>query len=142
MLREDFRSDGPRNRRGESGRDCCLGGRRNDRRAQAPGVGLALPVQVDLRARKAEGAPEVIASVLLAAGASRRMGTPKALLDYRGETFLDRLIRVTGAVCDPVIVVLGHHAQEIRGRVKSAAHFVVNPDPERGQLSSLQTALA
>lgn len=88
----------------------------------------------------------MIASVILAAGASSRMGTPKALLDYRGETFLDRLIRVLGAVTDPVIVVLGHHAAQIRAGVRGAAHgraqFVVNPEPERGQLSSLQTGLA
>jgi molybdenum cofactor cytidylyltransferase len=88
----------------------------------------------------------VIASVILAAGASSRMGTPKALLDYRGETFLDRLIRVLGAVTDPAIVVLGHHVTQIRAGVRSAAQsnvqFVINPEPERGQLSSLQTGLA
>lgn len=70
------------------------------------------------------------------------MGTPKALLDYRGETFLDRLIRVLGEVCDPVIIVLGYHADEIRAAVHGCARFVVNPDPSRGQLSSLKTALA
>jgi molybdenum cofactor cytidylyltransferase len=70
------------------------------------------------------------------------MGTPKALLDYRGETFLDRLIRVMGMVTDPVIAVLGYHAAEIRPQLKRRAHFVVNPDPSRGQLSSLQTGLA
>ncbi len=70
------------------------------------------------------------------------MGTPKALLDYRGETFLDRLIRVLGAATDPVIVVLGHHAEQIRASIRSQAHFVINPDPARGQLSSLQTGLA
>jgi molybdenum cofactor cytidylyltransferase len=84
----------------------------------------------------------VIAGIILAAGASSRMGTPKALLDYRGETFLDRLIRVLGALCDPVIVVLGHHADEIRVAAHGRARFVVNPDPSRGQLSSLKTALA
>jgi molybdenum cofactor cytidylyltransferase len=84
----------------------------------------------------------VIAGIILAAGASSRMGTPKALLDYRGETFLNRLIRVLGAVCDPVIVVLGYHAEEIRARARGRAQFVVNPDPSRGQLSSLQTGLA
>lgn len=70
------------------------------------------------------------------------MGTPKALLDYRGETFLDRLIRVLGGVCDPVIVALGYHAGEIRAATHGHARFVVNPDPSRGQLSSLKTALA
>jgi molybdenum cofactor cytidylyltransferase len=93
-----------------------------------------------------EGSPEVIASIILAAGASSRMGTPKALLDYRGETFLDRLIRVLGAVTNPVIVVLGYHASEIRAQIRAnasgRARFVINPDPARGQLSSLQTGLA
>ncbi len=70
------------------------------------------------------------------------MGTPKALLDYRGEKFLDRLIRVLGTGCDPVIVALGYHANEIRAEACGRARFVVNPDPSRGQLSSLQTALA
>lgn len=69
------------------------------------------------------------------------MGAPKALLDYRGETFLDRLIRVLGVFTDPVIVVLGYHAAEIRAGIRSQARFVVNPQPERGQLSSLQTGL-
>jgi molybdenum cofactor cytidylyltransferase len=84
----------------------------------------------------------VIAGIILAAGASSRMGSPKALLEYRGETFLDRLIRVFSTVADPVIVVLGYHADAIRPRAQSRAHFVINPDPDRGQLSSLQTALA
>ena len=71
------------------------------------------------------------------------MGTPKALLDFRGETFLDRLIRVLGSACDPVIVALGYHADQIRAAVKPGdVRFVTNPDPSRGQLSSLQTALA
>lgn len=84
----------------------------------------------------------MIGSIILAAGASSRMGTPKALLDYRGETFLDRLIRVLGAVTDPVIVVLGYHAERIRAGASGDATFVINPEPERGQLSSLKTGLA
>lgn len=69
------------------------------------------------------------------------MGSPKALLTYDGETFLARLVRVLSAVCDPVIVVLGHHAEALRAHVPKPAQVVINPDPERGQLSSLQTAL-
>jgi molybdenum cofactor cytidylyltransferase len=103
---------------------------------------LAGALQIDLRQRKIAGLVEVIAGIILAAGASSRMGTLKALLPYRGETFLDRLIRVLGAVCDPVIVVLGYHANEIRAAARGRARFVVNPDPARGQLSSLKTALA
>jgi CTP:molybdopterin cytidylyltransferase MocA len=81
-----------------------------------------------------------MAGIILAAGASSRMGAPKALLNYRGETFVGRLIRVMSAACDPVIVALGHHATAIRAASKGA-QFAVNPDPSRGQLSSLQCAL-
>ena len=84
----------------------------------------------------------MIAGIILAAGASSRMGTPKALLDYRGETFVSRLIRVLGACSRPVIVVLGYHADVLRQHIPSSAHIVINPEPSRGQLSSLQTALA
>jgi CTP:molybdopterin cytidylyltransferase MocA len=83
----------------------------------------------------------VIAGIILAAGASSRMGTPKALLEYRGETFVGRLVRVLETKCNPVIVVLGFHADAIRAGIPPKAHVVVNPDPSRGQLSSLQTAL-
>ncbi len=82
-----------------------------------------------------------IAAIILAAGASQRMGTPKALLEYRDETFVGRLVRVFAAACDDVIVVLGNHVEEIRPQVPMRAKVVVNPAPERGQLSSLQTAL-
>ena len=84
----------------------------------------------------------MIAGIILAAGASSRMGTPKALLDYRGETFVGRLVRVLGTSCDPVIVVLGYNADVIRQQVPATATIVINPDPSRGQLSSLQTGLA
>jgi molybdenum cofactor cytidylyltransferase len=84
----------------------------------------------------------VIAGIILAAGASSRMGSPKALLEYRGETFIGRLVRVLSKVCDPVIVVLGYHAAAVRPGIDGNAKIVINPAPERGQLSSLQTALS
>ena len=83
----------------------------------------------------------MIAGLILAAGASSRMGMPKALLDYRGETFVARLARVLGTQCRPVTVVLGYHADVIRPQIPKGVQIVVNPDPSRGQLSSLQTAL-
>lgn len=72
------------------------------------------------------------------------MGAPKALLQFRGETFLDRLIRIFSGVASPVIVVVGEHADQIRSGIKRSADvaFVVNPAPERGMLSSLQCGLA
>ena len=71
------------------------------------------------------------------------MGTPKALLRFQGETFLDRLIRLFSSVAHPVIVVVGHHGAIIRSGMERASQavFAVNPEPERGMLSSLQIGL-
>lgn len=85
-----------------------------------------------------------LAGVILAAGASRRMGSPKALLDLGGQTFLDRLIAAFSPSCSPVVVVLGHSAGAIRAGIRRAdgVTFVFNPDHAAGQLSSLQCGLA
>jgi molybdenum cofactor cytidylyltransferase len=85
----------------------------------------------------------LIAGLILAAGESRRMGSPKALLDFGGETFLDHLVASFSGICSPVIVVLGHGAEEVRAGLGAAekAVFVVNADYRLGQFSSLQCGL-
>ena len=55
----------------------------------------------------------MIVGVLLAAGASTRMGTPKALVKSRGQSFLVRGVRALWSVCDTVIVVLGAEGERI-----------------------------
>ena len=83
------------------------------------------------------------AGLILAAGESSRMGSPKALLEFRGETFIDRLIRCFSAHCSPLIVVLGHEPEVIRAGTRSPlkAVFVLNTDYQRGQFSSMQCGL-
>ena len=82
-----------------------------------------------------------VAGIILAAGESRRMGFPKALLRYRDETFLDTLIGQFAARCQPVIVVLGAHAERIREHTLRPATFVINTDYQRGQTGSMQCGL-
>ena len=84
-----------------------------------------------------------LAGLILAGGESRRMGSPKALLEFGGETFLDRLILMLGQCCSPVIVVLGHEPQRIKAGLVHAdlATFVTNQYHEWGQFSSLQCGL-
>ena len=82
-----------------------------------------------------------VAGLILAAGESRRMGSPKALLRYRGRTFLDTLIALFCQRCAPVIVVLGADSKVIRGGVSHDATFVFNPDYRTGQTSSMQCGL-
>jgi molybdenum cofactor cytidylyltransferase len=82
------------------------------------------------------------AGVILAAGASSRMGRDKALLPWRGGTFLSAAIRALQAVTDLVIVVAGANAGELTPIVNAnAAFMVINPNPEQGQFSSLKIGL-
>lgn len=70
------------------------------------------------------------------------MGQPKALLPWRGGTILSGAIRVLNAFTDMVIVVAGKNAAVLRPVVDAQGAFlVVNPQPERGQFSSLQTGV-
>jgi len=83
----------------------------------------------------------VTAGLILAAGESRRMGSPKALLPYRDTTFLDALCRLLAEQCSPVVVVLGASADEIRARSTGAVLFVVNADYRSGMTTSMQCGL-
>jgi CTP:molybdopterin cytidylyltransferase MocA len=64
-------------------------------------------------------------------------------LDAGGETFLDRLAGVFLECGCVVHAVLGHDADLVGAQIRRAARIriVVNPEPERGQLSSLQCGL-
>jgi CTP:molybdopterin cytidylyltransferase MocA len=59
----------------------------------------------------------MIVGVLLAAGASTRMGSPKALVRLGGQSFLVRGVRALWSVCDTVIVVLGADGQRVCSEV-------------------------
>jgi molybdenum cofactor cytidylyltransferase len=71
------------------------------------------------------------------------MGTPKALLRYRGKTFVEHLLEVTRHPRVGVTrVVLGAHVDEIRALLRDdAASIVVNAGWQKGQLSSIQAAI-
>lgn len=77
--------------------------------------------------------------VVLAAGRSSRMGRAKALVAIDGEAAIDRVLRIARGHELDAIVVLGFQADEIRAAVEpGAARIVVNPDPARGQSSSVR----
>ena len=85
----------------------------------------------------------MLAAVILAAGESSRMGSPKALVAYQGRPFLTHLIEVTQ---HPKVglrrVVLGAQAEEILSQLKlDRAAAVINADWNKGQLSSIHAAL-
>jgi molybdenum cofactor cytidylyltransferase len=85
----------------------------------------------------------MIAGLILAAGESFRMGSDKATLTYRGRTFLELIVQtLREGGLERIMVVLGHHAEEIQRQIKiDAAQVVINPDYRSGQTSSLQVGL-
>jgi CTP:molybdopterin cytidylyltransferase MocA len=84
-----------------------------------------------------------VAAILLAAGASRRLGQPKQMLMQGGETLLRRAIRLAReAGAAPVLVVLGAHAVVIRASIdQDRATVVINEDWEQGIASSIHAGL-
>ncbi|MFB0626259.1 NTP transferase domain-containing protein [Streptomyces sp. AB3(2024)] len=114
---------------------------------QDPGRGPGGPDRSTAPLTGAEGAgtAAVIAGLLLAAGGGRRLGgRPKALLPYRGRPLVENAVRVLReAGCDPVHVVLGASAGEVRERADLGGCVVVdNPDWAEGMGSSLRVGLA
>jgi molybdenum cofactor cytidylyltransferase len=84
-----------------------------------------------------------LAAAILAAGESRRMGRPKALVPFEGLTFVEHLLQATNHPRVGIVrVVLGANAESIRAELKlDQETVVVNQDWQQGQLSSIQCAI-
>ncbi|HEX6837180.1 MAG TPA: nucleotidyltransferase family protein [Polyangia bacterium] len=83
--------------------------------------------------------------MVLAAGASTRMGEPKALLRTPdGRRYVDAIAETARAGgCDEIVVVAGPpHGQAIRAALPPAATAAWNAEPARGMLSSVQAGIA
>ncbi len=84
-----------------------------------------------------------IGIVILAAGASTRMGTPKQLLRYQESSLLRHTIEVaTTSVCRPIVVVLGAYAQLIRSDISQLPiHIVENLQWTEGMSASIRVGI-
>ena len=83
-----------------------------------------------------------VCGLLLAAGAGRRMGGPKALVELDGEPLVRRGVRLLAAGgCEPVVVVVGAAADRVRP-LCAGAQVVEAPDWATGMAASLRAGLA
>ena len=83
------------------------------------------------------------AALILAAGASTRLGHPKQLALLNGEPLLVRAIRtVRAAGLGPILVLLGANAGEIQATCNlDQTHAIVNPDWQEGMASSIRLGI-
>lgn len=84
-----------------------------------------------------------VGAVILAAGASTRMGRNKLLLPVEGEPMVHRTVRrVRDAGCDPVVVVTGHEGSRVREALATLdVGFAESPDPTGPTSASLHAGL-
>ncbi len=83
--------------------------------------------------------------IILAAGESKRMGSPKGLLDYEGEPFLQNQIEKLKEIgLSNFIIVLGKDLELYLEKVPLLKDCIIvtNPSPERGVFSSIQCGLS
>jgi molybdenum cofactor cytidylyltransferase len=84
-----------------------------------------------------------IGAVVLAAGASTRMGQNKLLLPIEGEAMVHRTVRrVRDAGCDPIVVVTGHESERVREVLAPlGVIFARSPNPKGPTSASLHAGL-
>ena len=89
--------------------------------------------------------PEDLSAVVLAAGASRRLGRPKQLLSLEGVPLAQHALeRAAATAAGEVIVVLGYEAERVADALTlppQRGRIVVNPDFASGQAGSLRAGL-
>lgn len=85
----------------------------------------------------------MISAIVLAGGASVRMGTPKALLRFRGTTFLEAILDAAFAVgLSPRVVVLGHDADKVlQGIDLSDVVVAVSDELDAGPVGSIRAGV-
>ena len=81
--------------------------------------------------------------MILAAGASTRLGKPKQLLQYHGKTLLDHSVNeAINAKADAVVVILGKNADLFQNTIDNEkVNVVINKDWEEGMASSVRAGL-
>jgi molybdenum cofactor cytidylyltransferase len=84
-----------------------------------------------------------VGAVILAAGASKRMGTPKQLLHFNGRSFLCHTTEVAlASICKPVVVVLGRYAEKMRHEIDQQTVVIVeNQEWYKGMGASISVGI-
>ena len=84
----------------------------------------------------------MISAIILAAGRSKRMGEQKLLMPFRGMAMVDFVIKtVLSCKFDGTFAVVSRETMDCLAPIEGV-DYIVNPDPDRGQMSSLHCGLS
>lgn len=85
-----------------------------------------------------------IGVIILAAGGSTRLGSPKQLLRFDGQTLIRRAANAAlESRCDRVVIVIGSRAEEVKRELKGLPVLIVeNTEWQSGMSSSLRAGLS
>ena len=85
-----------------------------------------------------------IGLIILAAGSATRMGRPKQLLSYQGRSLILHAVEVAlASLCQPIIVVLGAYAEQIKPELMlKAVQVVENSQWQEGMSSSIRAGIS
>ncbi|MDP9253473.1 MAG: nucleotidyltransferase family protein [Verrucomicrobiota bacterium] len=80
---------------------------------------------------------ESIGAIVLAAGGSVRFGSPKQLLEFRGQSLLRRVFdAATTAGCSPIVVVIGAEGERITAELRETSALVIENDDWRNGIGT------
>lgn len=87
-------------------------------------------------------APAALPTLILAAGASRRLGQPKQWVEFEGHSLLRRIVATALAAGGPVTVVVGSRAPEMEAHLGGLpVQILFNPHWEEGMATSLKAGI-
>ncbi len=82
--------------------------------------------------------------LILAAGNSSRLGQPKQMVEFRGQTLIERTITIAKTISDEILVVLGANADLIESHIVSfstTTQTIHNPDWQAGMGTSIRVGV-
>jgi molybdenum cofactor cytidylyltransferase len=84
---------------------------------------------------------EKLSILILAAGNSSRLGSPKQLIEFEGQTLIERITETALSISEEIVMVLGGNAEHILPkleRFKDVVSIVINPEWQEGMGTSIR----
>ena len=84
---------------------------------------------------------EKLSILILAAGNSSRLGSPKQLIEFEGKSLIERITETALSISEEVLIVLGGNSEQISPKLERFEHTIstiINPDWQQGMGTSIR----